>query len=183
MKRNTWNFMQDNFKLIIGFGFICLALTGLFSFSSINQSRTGFILLEEVYKGFDLKLELERKFVLTQKARKKLLDSMELDLKFLENRVRDQHLNDEEVLELNKRKELFWIKKNQTEEDNLALSRQYDKQILTQLNQYVKDFGQENSYSYIYGNDGNGNLMYGADGKNITQEIINYINKRYKGSL
>jgi outer membrane protein len=66
-------------------------------------------------------------------------------------------------------------------EDNKQLTSQYDSEIFTQINQYVKDFSKENGYQMVFGSDGNGSLMYGDDQINLTKVITEYINQKYKG--
>jgi outer membrane protein len=67
------------------------------------------------------------------------------------------------------------------EEDNQVQTKKYDEEIITQLNQYVQDYGKEMGYAYIYGNNGEGSLMYADDARVITREMIEYVNNRYKG--
>jgi Skp family chaperone for outer membrane proteins len=50
------------------------------------------------------------------------------------------------------------------------------------MNQYVKDFGSKYGYTYIFGADGSGFLMYSLEANNITKEVKEYINSRYKGN-
>ena len=52
---------------------------------------------------------------------------------------------------------------------------------MLQLNQYVKEFGEKNSYDIIHGANGNGSLMYAKDILNLTEEVKAFINNKYKG--
>ncbi|MGB0178249.1 MAG: OmpH family outer membrane protein, partial [Owenweeksia sp.] len=110
--------------------------------------------------------------------RKAILDSMELDLTTM---ARTTEFKPEkpgpEFISL---RNLYSQKKQKFEEDNLRLSREYDKQIWNQLNQYIKDFGEERNYSMIFGANGQGSLMYAEDTKDITSELIDYINQKYE---
>ena len=71
--------------------------------------------------------------------------------------------------------------KQDFEEDNDELSKKYDQQILDQLNQYVMDFGKAHSYAMILGSDRNGNLMYAEESYNVSADVIQFINSKYKG--
>ena len=53
-----------------------------------NRSKTGYIIIEEVYNKFDLKKELEKQFNSIKTERKKILDSLELDLKLFDSKLR-----------------------------------------------------------------------------------------------
>ncbi len=149
-----------------------------------NQStpKTGFILIQDLYSGFNMKKEIEKKYQQTKNARDKILDSLTLELKILAKKVQSEQEKNKLTLEgFNAKRDEYMQRKQTYEEDNNALAKQYDKEILTQLNQYVKDFGEKNHYTYVFGNDGNGSLLYGAEAKNITKQVLEYINDRYKG--
>jgi outer membrane protein len=49
------------------------------------------------------------------------------------------------------------------------------------MSQYVIEFGKANGYRLIFGNDGNGSVMYGMEADNVTKEVTDFINKKYKG--
>lgn len=173
--------MKNKFPLLLaGLLFICLAGWNIYQHLSIP--RTAYILIQEVYNGFELKKEMEKKFVQTKNARDKVLDSLALEVQLLGKRIEaEQQKNTETIARFNAKREEYYQRRETYEDDNNALSRQYDQEILTQLNQYVKDFGKEHNYTYIFGNDGNGSLMYGKDAKNITAEVTEYINDKYRG--
>jgi len=155
---------------------------GYITFSYIEKPKTAYIFIPEVFEKFELKKDLEHKFLNTKNVRQKVLDSLAMQLRLLATKLDQEKIITKENETLyNNAREDFYKKRQTFEEDNKQLSREYDNEILTQLNQYVKDYGQENNYKYIYGNDNNGSLMYAEENLNISKEIIKYINKKYKG--
>jgi len=161
---------------------IVIGLMAVEAYHYFTTSKTAYVLIGEVYNKFDLKKELEKKLEFTKNARQKISDSLAFDLKLLAKKIDDDKAKNEQDVKLyNLKREEFVEKKRRLEEDNNTLTKQYDQEILTQLNQYVKDYGKENHYTYIHGNDGNGSLMYADESKNITEKVIEYINKKYKG--
>lgn len=161
---------------------IVLVLGSCYLYDVLNRPRTGFIVIGEVFSEFSMKKDLEKKFNATKNARQKILDSLAVDLRILAKKIDgDKAKNKEDVDTYNAGRENFYRKQKEFEADNGALTRQYDQEILTQLNQYVRDYGKEKNYQYIFGNDNNGSLMYAHDSKNLTREIIDYINKKYQG--
>lgn len=163
-------------------GLLFIGLVGWNIYQHLSIPRTAYILIQEVYNGFDLKKETEKKFLHTKNARDKVLDSLALEVQLLGKKIEaEQEKNTETINQFNTKREEYYQRRKTYEEDNNALSKQYDQEILTQLNQYVKDFGNEHNYTYIFGNDGNGSLMYGKDAKNVTPEVIEYINDKYRG--
>ena len=159
--------------IVIGAGLIACFIT---------REKTGFIDIHEVYQKFDLKKELERKFKTVQEQRKIITDSMELNLKLLENKLRTvKSISDAEAADFQSRRQDYLQINNRFEEDNQQLTAQYDKEILKQLNQYVHDYGIEKGYDYIFGNDNNGAFMHADKKLEITEDVIRYINDKYKG--
>lgn len=162
---------------------ICiLILLSYAAYSFWSRPKTGCILIKDVYNGFELKKDLEKKFLIVKNARQKSLDSLELNLKFIANKIRQEKEKDqEEILLFNNKRDEYLQKKQAMEEDNNALTNQYDTEILTQLNQYITDFGSDKNYTYIFGKDSNGSIMYDKESEDITKEVIQYINQKYNG--
>lgn len=138
--------------------------------------------IPKVYSSFELKKEMEKKFLSTKGIRDKILDSLMFELQIITKQIKNNGEKDKALIgKYEIKKAEFLERKANFEEDNQALTKQYDEQILTQLNQYVKDFGNEFHYTYILGNDGNGSIMYGEKKNDVSDELILYINKKYKG--
>jgi outer membrane protein len=148
------------------------------------QPKTGYIIIQDVYNNFEFKKEMEKKFLTTKNARQKKLDSLEMGVKILATQLSKIPEKERSIPDIDKftsMREDYLRKRQINEEDNNELSRQYDAQILSQLNQYIKDFGADNNYTYIFGNDGNGTLMFAKDKDNISKDVIVYVNKKYIG--
>ena len=169
-------------KLIILLAVLIAGSWIFFGFYSYSRPKTGWIDLNTVFNEFIYKKELETKLNNVRLARKSKQDSLELELKILSQDLdKKKSVSEEEKKLFFNKRESFLLFKQQIEEDNAALSSQYDQQILKQLNQYVQDFGKSQGYSYIFGAEGNGSLMYADDSENITKKVSEYINNRYKG--
>jgi outer membrane protein len=51
--------------------------------------------------------------------------------------------------------------------------------ILNQINNYIKKFSEEKKYDLILGVTANGNIMYGENSIDVTDEIVEGLNKEY----
>lgn len=164
---------------MIGFlSVICIG--GIYVYQ--EKTKAGWIDLNKVYADFEFKKELENKLIKTQQARQTIIDTLELELKLLSRQLKTDNQKDKGKRDLFEvKKEEYYKKKKTFEEDNDALQKQYNDQILVQLNQYLRDYGDKHGYTYIYGADGTGVLMYADKSKEITNEVKKYINERYKG--
>ncbi len=162
---------------------LVILLSGFVIYEKINQPKTGYIIIGEVFNEFQLKKDLEKKFKTTAQTRKLILDSLEFQLNVLSKKIQDEQGKDRKNIDVFQiKRDDFLRKKKQFEEENIALTNEYDQQIIKQLNQYTKDYGKEHGYTYIFGTDGNGSLMYGSENKNINKEIVTFINKKYLGN-
>lgn len=172
--------MNNNTIKIIA---LVLLLQGISAFLLWRQQpRTAWVNIQALYKDFDYKKELESKLQNTTELRKHIIDSMEMELRVLQSQLKAQKKIDQELFNLFEIKRAAYAEKSKLfEEDNAMMVKKYDEQILTQLNQYVKDYGSQEGYQYIYGAEGSGALMYASSGEDITEPLKVYINQRYKG--
>jgi outer membrane protein len=144
--------------------------------------KTGYVELNKLFDEFKLKKELQVELQKIQSTRKNITDSLEFELKALAQQIRSEGEKDKaKINEFELKREHYLEKKKQFENDNATIGKQYDEQIIGQLNQYVKDYGEKNGYTYIFGADGSGFLMFSKATKNVTEEVKQYINERYKG--
>lgn len=174
--------MLSTNKILILFAIVLLSTISWIMYQKQSAPKTGFVIIQDLYSGFNMKKEVEKKYQQTKNARDKILDSLTLELKILAKKIQnEQEKNKSTLAEFNTKRDEYIQRKQTYEEDNTALAKKYDKEILTQLNQYVKDFGEKNHYTYVFGNDENGSLMYAIEAKNITKEVLEYINNKYKG--
>lgn len=52
--------------------------------------------------------------------------------------------------------------------------------IVDKVKGYVKDYGKKNNYTYIFGSNESANIMYAKEGLDITQQILEELNKGYE---
>jgi len=164
------------------FSAILLGLLALVIYQMKTTPKTGYVVIQDLYNGFEMKKEMEKKYKTTKDARDKILDSLSFELKTIANQIQlEEEKNKETIKQFEIKREEYFLRKQTFEEDNEILTKQYDQEILTQLNQYVKDYSLANNYSYVYGSDGSGALMYGDEKNNITKEVVVFINSKYNG--
>jgi outer membrane protein len=151
--------------------------------SGCNQEKkVGFVKIQQVFAGFNYKKELENNLKSVSLKRKNILDSLELELKILAKQIKlDRKLDNKKAAEFEAKKEVYLSKKKNFEDDNEQMVKQYDENIIKQLNQYVRDYGEKNKYQFIYGADGTGNLMFADSTYDLTNKVIEYVNERFNG--
>lgn len=170
MKQKQW--------IVLGVLFL---ITWLFIYWQAGKtSKIGYVDLKQVFNEFTYTKELKKDLLSVQGARQKLLDSMEFELKMLSKEI-ETNKSPEAKRKFDVKLESLMKFRKSAEEDNLAFTEQLDNKILSQMNQYIKDFGKENGYDIIVGSQGDGTIMYASDILNLTKESIVYINNKYKG--
>lgn len=164
---------------------IFLLLAGIIAwqvYQHFNRHKTGYVVISEVYNGFELKKDMEKEYLATKNARQKILDSLELEIKLIQTKVSGKAvIKAADTIGYGDLVNEYILKEKTFEEDNTALSQKYDEQIITQLNQYVKNYGEAYHYTYIFGTGGNGTLMFADENENLTEDVIKYINEKYNG--
>lgn len=144
--------------------------------------KSAYVDLKIIFDGFEMKKELEIKLKKDLSHKQNELDSLLFQLQGLNNKLSStENKNQEEVLKFQQLQNYYIQQKNAVEEYTYSKTQQFDSQILEQMTQYVKDFGTKNNYHYIYGLNSNGNIMYAQEHKDITEEVLKFINDKYQG--
>lgn len=159
-----------------------LLVTFYFALES-KKEKMAYVQLGKLYEQFQMKKDLENKYKSVQSARKAILDSMELELSFIYKRLNNNSTPSSQLVnEYETKKEVYFMKKDQFTEDNKQVIEQYTDQIMKKINEYVDQYGKDQDYTFILGADGNGTIMHSKDSKDITDEVLTYINRSYNGN-
>jgi outer membrane protein len=149
--------------------------------SSINTTKTGFINSQELFAEFKGKKELEAKFTQSEVEQNSMLDSLTLEIASLTNQLTERK-NDKKLQVQKEQKEQLYLElKRRFTYSNTTQNQQYTESIWKQINQYAMEYGEEKGFDYIFGATGSGTLMYAKDSKDITEDVLKYINKKYEG--
>ena len=156
-------------------------------FIELTNEKTAYVNINELYSEFTLKKDLELQLTSIQNNRQNLLDSLKLDLNSLARIITNNNLtpkdtSNELVKQFYLKKQWYHNKSDKFIEQNEILAQEYNSQVLKQLTQYVEDYGRVKHYTFIYGATGEGNLMYADKSKNISKEVIEFINNKYNGT-
>jgi outer membrane protein len=140
-----------------------------------TASKTAYVKNQVLFNDFKLTKELKSKFENTDNARRHILDSLLLDYKY---RASGKKANPQQLALLERN---YYEKKEAFEQQNTELTENYDKQIWTRINQYVKEYCKSKQYDYVFGVSGDGALMYAGESHDITAEVVEYMNTSYDG--
>lgn len=172
--KNKINILAIVIQVVIGL------ITILYVVNNKSTTKTGFINLGKIFNEFELSKEYNLKVANYQNRTKLILDSMEIEINSLAKTI-SKNSAPSLITLFEKKKELYFIKKEEFEQSYQNQTSSYTEQSMKQMNQYIRDFGKENKFNYIFGAEGSGALMYGDEGEDITTDVLNYINKKYIG--
>lgn len=142
---------------------LSIILLALF-FQSCREQKTGFVDIYKLVSEFELQKEY------TERARKEY-DRARTAIDSVVFVAQLKHPETAEAI----KNELYGDLSRKTE----AYNKDIEQMIWTRLNPYISDFGKEHGYDYIYGANGTGNVLYAAESRDITVEVIQYVNDRY----
>lgn len=155
--------------------------------SCSNKSETQIVYADvnRIYKEFDYTKELNKELDSKTTKLRSTLDSLALNVQFYVDSLEQFKSGSKAFQNIysqgRKAEELF--KKKQKDFENytsekLATSR---KDVDKKLNIYLKEFGDKNNYDFILGASGNNTMLYAKTSVDITDEMIEYANKRFQG--
>jgi outer membrane protein len=56
------------------------------------------------------------------------------------------------------------------------------EKIISEVNSYLKEFGESHSYKFILGATANGSLVYANQAYDVTDDVINGLNQKYQSA-
>jgi len=163
--------------LTLGVGAIGIAAFVISVINYSNQKKVAWFDYNKVYNDCDLKKNLEKDLEKVVSARKSELDSLNLELTFLSNKVKEGLASGQELSDFEDLKNKYLQKSGRYEEENYRLKENYFTQIRQEINDKAKSYGEANGYDYIFSAVGDGSLMFASEGDDITNDILKYVNK------
>ena len=111
-----------------------------------------------------------------------LINLFQEDLKAYEKNRKKMSDKERELKE-----ELLRVRQQQVGNYQQAMQKKAkeSEQSLTQtqinrINEFLKSYGKAKGYKYILGANGSGNVVYAEDHLNITEDVLEGLNKQYK---
>lgn len=173
----------------LSFPLAILSIIGLvfmfFSFqSSSNMVYVDVNKLLDGYKRTDIvKSEFEKKAQTMKANVDSLMTGWQNELKAYE---KERSSMSKKELEL--KQELLGNKQQQIGNYQQAIQKQLQEEdkkvtqtVINDINDFVKAYGKKQGHKVIFGAVGNGNIMYGDSSADITNEVLELLNKEFEG--
>lgn len=176
--------MKKPIIIISSLGIMLLLIAGVsFSlYSSLSQPKIAYVQTDKVYNEFVYKKELEVKYEEVLSYRKRILDSLEIQINAISVNIQNsEHKRDENMQTYQYLVMQYQEKEKTFEEDNQKMLQNYTEQIWSQLNKYIEEYGNAEKIDFIYGANGSGSVMHANKRFDLTDKMISYVNERYQG--
>jgi len=157
---------------------VLIALVVVVILSMKGNEKAGFVDVAKLYNNFSMTAHYKGIIDAEKKQVQSVLDSLNGEYKFLAARKNPDEETKKTMEDLYAKMEKL---QNAYSKRVQMLSEDYNNKIVQQLNQYVKEFGEQNGYTFIHGAAGDGSLMYGKESADITDEVIEFANERFQG--
>ncbi|MBI1183053.1 hypothetical protein GC194_02185 [bacterium] len=149
----------------------------------ISTPRMGYIRTVDLFNEFTLKKKLSMNYESINSENRKVLDSFKVQLLSLQNQIKSATGSTDELKARYQLEYEKYVNQNRDfESDSKSREDKYNDIVWAQLNQYIKDYGEEQEVEVIFGASGTGNLMYCQEAWDMTDELIKYANERYEGT-
>lgn len=153
---------------------------------SCQQQKIGFIDNGEVINNYQEKIDLEARFKIKDDAFKKKTDSLsqafQLEAQEFQLKVKKVGAKKAQELydELAKKQQILQ-QRTQMEQQQIQASFQTEiDSVLKRVTTFVTDYGKKQGYDFIFGKNEAGSVMFGKDAYNLTKEVTDALNEKYK---
>jgi len=148
-----------------------LLLSGWTIYGEIRNRRVAYIDVERLVNSYDFKKDIEKDASKNLFTIQHAIDSLQLIRKTM-NQPIPNHIDSQ----LARAKYVY-------EEYYNASTKQMNQRIWERLNPVIQEYGKEKGLELLIGATGNGSLLYADKGRDMTDDLADYINKKYeKGS-
>lgn len=158
-----------NNKLLVYFFLICLGLlTSWTLYKEVKGDRIGYVDIEKMVNDYALKKQMEHDAGENLNKIQHAIDSMEMIRKTVGGNT--PTLLDTQIV---RAKAVY-------QEYYTASANEMNKQVWNRLNPLLEEYGKEKGIELLIGATGNGSLLYADKGRDLTNDLIEYINRKHE---
>jgi outer membrane protein len=149
--------------------FFIVQVSVIYYFLGRNDKKIVYADAIKLFNDYKFKADMERSSQAALNKMKNELDSAELIYKMNTNDLSAQRL----LLE----------KQQKWSDGYSAINKEINQKVWERLNLLINKFGKEQGYELLIGANGMGTVLYASDSRDVTEDLIKYVNTNYeKGS-
>ncbi|MFK7799391.1 MAG: OmpH family outer membrane protein [Aureispira sp.] len=166
-------------KQTIALIFVLAASIAVAALVYVQIPKVAYVDAALLFEEFEGKKELEQRLEQVTRQQQQQLDSVQLQLKALEQAAQQDAALQTRWLQV---QQYYNSLQQQQQADYYQKSQEYTTAIWKQINQYTQEYGEEYGYDYLLGQTGQHTVLYANKDKEVTQAVIAYINQKYAGN-
>lgn len=172
-----------NNTVIIRFKYGLLIGLMSFIFTSCDQEKTAYVDNTELIQAYHKMKKAKAEFESRNEKLSEALDSIALDF---QSQIQSYQQNADKmsIKEREKEEERLIALRQKIEKEQQGKSQKLEQEsqdaadiLVKEVRKKVEKYGEENGYTYIFGSNESANILYAKRGKDITLEVIEYINE------
>lgn len=149
-----------------------LVVCGSLSCAGTNsEGKIGFMDNVQVFEEFEMKKEYDQRMESELRIEVDQLDSLERKINTM--------INLQDTIELFRVRKEYYVLDQQYQQKFESLATRYTNEVNDRLNSYIKKYSEKNGYDFILGSGGQGNVMYVKEDKEVTEDLIKFINTEF----
>jgi len=152
-----------------------------------SKPKLGYVKSQELVYGYMGMKEAQSKFQMKQNSLQSNIDTLKAEFQMAISKYNNDfsELSDAEkqsreerlrIQEMNINKYAQNIEGELADEEAEMLSG-----VLNQVNSFIEEYGKDKGYEMIFGTTSDGSLLYGEQGQDLTEEVLEAMNKNYSG--
>lgn len=178
------DFLLKNLVLLI----VLLALSfSIFSIFKISHSsKLVYVDINKLLEGYSRTKIVRAEFETKAKTMNANVDSLMNDWQ-KEIKLYEKERSGMTAKELKLKQELLGNKQNQINNYQEAVQKKLQEEdkkvtqtVINDINDYVKEYGEKHNYDIIFGASGSGNIMYAKETTDLTNVILQGLNKEFE---
>lgn len=130
-----------------------------------------FVSMTRVFNESHVKQEYEKQLNAFEQESNSTLQKLQDKIKALQAADEDPEVITSLQQELNRQQAVL-------SEAYSQRSQNFQSTVWDEINKRVEEFGKKSGYKFILGGTGNGTIMFASQKEDITNEVIDYINKK-----
>jgi outer membrane protein len=178
--------MKTRTPLVLSIILLC-CIGGFTVYSWLTKPKIAFVYNNKVLEKFDGVKDSRRLYQEKEQSYRSNIDTLEKELGFL---VRDFQQNygsyNAEVRkskedQLRQKQADFYQYKAAAENEIAKENEKLTVAVLNQINEFIVDYSKTNKYDFVFGTTTDGSLFYSKECYDITEEVIQAMNSKYRG--
>lgn len=168
---------------MIRIAYVPLLLVLFLLTSACQNEKTAYINNTELIQAYDKMKSAKQEFETKSEELAQELDSIALDFqkeveayqkKGISMTLSQREKEEERLITLRQKIERQQQQKTRKLEEE---SQQVADELIKEVRKKVEQYGEENGYTFIFGSNESANILYAKRGKDITLDVIEYVNK------